>query len=186
MSGCAFLPGQSRFTFLKRPSERTPVFGMCSAARQTGNSAKNEQHLQAMEVCMSRLALPAIFVLATLAMSCGGVSTSDPSRTLVSIQVTPSAATGQAQFTAIGTFSDGSKAPVTALWTLNPPFTLTPATPVPGWISLSSTGKAQCTGAAGNPIAGIWATAPVDPRIPISKMTMNTKNVSGTAQLTCS
>lgn len=122
-----------------------------------------------------------LFVLTIIASSCGGGS--DPSDMLVSLQATPATAEGQAQFTAIGTFSDGHKAAVTALWTLNPPFSLTPATPIPAGVSLSSTGLGQCTGFTGN--AGIFATAPVDTRIPIGNMTMTTKNVSGTAQLSC-
>jgi len=117
---------------------------------------------------------------ATIATSCGD---GDPSRMLLSIQVTPASADGSAQFTAIGTFSDGSKAQVAALWTLNPPFSLVPATPIPGNVSLSSKGLGQCTGFTGT--AGIWATAPADPRLPLSKMTMSTKNVSGTAMLSC-
>jgi hypothetical protein len=131
---------------------------------------------------MSKLTLPALLILAMIATSCGG-GMSDPLRMLVSIQVTPASADGQTQFSAIGTFSDGTKAQVTALWTLNPPFSLTPATPIPGGVILNSTGSAQCSGFNGK--AGIWATAPADTRIPIAKMTMNTRNVSGTAELSC-
>jgi hypothetical protein len=124
-----------------------------------------------------------LVVLTVIASSCGGGGDSDPSHTLVSLQVTPANAEGHAQFIAIGTFSDGHNAAVTALWTLNPPFSLTPVTPIPAGVSLSSNGFGQCTGFASN--AGIFATAPVDIRIPIANMSMNTKNVSGTAELSC-
>lgn len=130
---------------------------------------------------MSKFMLPATFALALVATSCGGAS--DPPRMLLSIQITPATADGQAQFIATGTFSDGTTAPISAMWTLNPPFSLTPATPIPGGVNLNSTGLGKCTGFTGN--AAIFATAPADPRIPIAKMTVKTKNVSGTAQLAC-
>ncbi|HEX3094394.1 MAG TPA: hypothetical protein VHW72_17290 [Candidatus Angelobacter sp.] len=44
-------------------------------------------------------------------------------------------------------------------------------------------GLAQCSGFTG--MVTIEATAPMDPSMPLSKMTMMTMNVSGMAQLTC-
>jgi hypothetical protein len=88
--------------------------------------------------------LPFLLMLAAIATGCGG-GTADPSKQLVAITVTPASAdaqnfsNGQVQFTAVGTSSDGSKAPIQALWTLNGPFTETPIAD----ISLSSTGLAQ-------------------------------------------
>jgi len=130
---------------------------------------------------MAKFSFASLLLLTFIATGCGGGD--NPSHMLVSIQVTPGSAEGNAQFTAIGTFADGHTATISALWTLNPPFSLTPATPIPGGVSLSPAGLAKCTGFNG--IAGIFATAPVDTTIPISKITMNTKNVSGTAQFTC-
>jgi hypothetical protein len=128
---------------------------------------------------MRALLVPILAFLIALASSCGGGSP----RMLVSIKVTPSNANGQAQFTALGTFSDGTQSQIEALWTLTPPFSLTPNMPTPGGINLSSTGLAQCTGFTG--ITGIWATAPTDPNTPLSKMTMSTPSVSGTAHFVC-
>jgi hypothetical protein len=44
-------------------------------------------------------------------------------------------------------------------------------------------GLAQCSGLNGT--ITIVATAPMDPNMPLSKMTVMTMNVSGVAQLTC-
>ncbi|PYV79175.1 MAG: hypothetical protein DMG93_21240 [Acidobacteria bacterium] len=130
---------------------------------------------------MVKFTFASLLLVTLITTSCGGGD--DPSHMLVSLQVTPGSAEGNAQFTAIGTFADGYTATIAALWTLGPPFSLTPATPIPGGLSLRAAGLAKCTGFNGN--AGIFATAPVDTSIPISKVTMNTKNVSGTAQFAC-
>ena len=111
----------------------------------------------------------------------------DPSKQLVAITVTPASAdaqnfsNGQVQFTAEGTFSDGSKAPIQALWTLNAAFTETPIVD----ISLSSTGLAHCVAGGFVGTSGVFATAPANPALPLSQMTVFTKNVSGMAQITC-
>jgi len=130
---------------------------------------------------------PLVVVLfAALATSCGG-GVADPPRQLVSITVTPATAdaqifpNGQVQFTAKGTFSDGSKSQITVLWTLNGPFT---QTPIPN-IKLNSLGMAQCIAGGFVGTGGVFATAPADTNIPLSNMTMFTKNVSGTAQIIC-
>lgn len=130
--------------------------------------------------------VPFLLMLAALATSCGG-GTADPPKRLVAITITPASAdaqnspNGQVQFTAVGTFSDGSKAPIQALWTLNGPFTETPVAN----ISLSSSGLAHCVAGGFVGTSGVFATAPANPALPISQMTMLTKNVSGTAQITC-
>jgi hypothetical protein len=130
--------------------------------------------------------VPFLLMLAVLATGCGG-GTADPRKTLVAITVTPASAdaqnfsNGQVQFTAVGTFSDGSKAPIQALWTLNGPFTETPVAN----ISLNSSGLARCVAGGFVGTSGVFATAPANPALPISQMTMLTKNVSGRAQITC-
>jgi hypothetical protein len=129
---------------------------------------------------------PLVVLFAALTTSCGG-GVADPPRQLVSITVTPAIAdaqnfpNGQVQFTATGTFSDGSKSQITTLWTLNGPFT---ETAIPN-IMLNSSGMAQCVAGGFVGTGGVFATAPADTNIPLSQMTMLTKNVSGTAQITC-
>jgi len=111
----------------------------------------------------------------------------DPPRQLLSISITPATAdaqtftNGQVQFTATGTFSDGSKSQITALWTLNGRFTETAILN----IMLNSSGMAQCVAGGFVGTGGVFATAPADTNILLSKMTMFTKNVWGTAQITC-
>jgi hypothetical protein len=127
-----------------------------------------------------------LLVLVALATSCGG-GTADPSKQLVAINITPASAdaqnfpNGQVQFTAVGTFSDGTKSAIQALWTLNGPFTETPVAN----ISLTSSGLAHCVVGGFVGTSGLFATAPSNPALPISQMTMLTKNISGTAQITC-
>ena len=135
---------------------------------------------------MLKPSLLAVSVLAVATASCGGGSNQ-----LRSIAISPAMAdaqnfpNGQVQFVATGTFTNGSKAQVSALWTLIPPFTTSPQGPVPGWISLSSSGLAKCTGVTSIPNWPIYATAAVDTSVSPSMITMNTKTVSATAQLTC-
>lgn len=130
--------------------------------------------------------IPFLLMIDALATGCGG-GTADPRKHLVAITVTPASAdaqtfpNGQVQFTAVGTFSDGSKAPILALWTLNGPFTETPVAN----ISLNSSGLARCVAGGFVGTSGVFATAPANPALPIPEMTMLTKNVSGTAQITC-
>jgi hypothetical protein len=107
---------------------------------------------------------------------------------LTSIAVSPATADaqtfpdGQVQFTATGTFSNSNMAaaPVNVLWSIGNPFS---KQPIPGGVSLDSNGLAQCTGFVGT--VTIWATAPADTSMSLPQMNMTTKNVSGTAQLTC-
>ena len=124
-----------------------------------------------------------LLVVALSMLGCGsGKSTHGQ---LQSISVAPATAdaqnfaNGQVQFTATGTYTDGSKvSPLTALWSQGSPWIKT----VDG-IGLDSQGVASCLGAPGTYPVG--ATAPVDPHMPLSQMTMTTPQVSGTAQLTC-
>lgn len=108
-------------------------------------------------------------------------------RQLRSITVTPATAdaknfsNSQVQFTATGTYTDGStSSSLSVRWSIDNPFN---PPPLPTGISLSGSGLAACTGFAGT--VTITPTAPMDPSIPITSMTMSTPHVTGTAQLTC-
>jgi hypothetical protein len=57
-----------------------------------------------------------------------------------------------------------------------------PETAIPN-IMLNSSGMAQCVAGGFIGTGGVFATAPADTNIPLSKMIMFTKNVSGTAQI---
>jgi hypothetical protein len=145
-----------------------------------------------LEVSMRRssafvLAL-VVVALVLLTVSCGGNSMMMmSSRQLQSIAVSPTSAdamnfpSGMVHFTAMGTYN---MAPMTAnppvLWSLGNPFS---AQPIPAGVSIDANGVAQCSGFMG--IITIEATSPMDPNMPISKMSMSTMNVVGMAQLTC-
>ena len=129
-----------------------------------------------------------VLLLAVLMLSCG--MTNPANGLLKSITVTPATAdaknfpNGQVQFTATATYI--GKAPVTpatALWTPGIPWALDPQNAWPA-LSMSSQGLVSC-GTAPPATYTIFATAPVDPHIQISQMTMNTPQLFATAQLTC-
>jgi hypothetical protein len=107
-------------------------------------------------------------------------------RQLQSITVSPTSADaknsgGMVQFTATGNFNmDPMTAMTPVRWSIGNPFS---AQPVPAGVSVDMNGLAQCSGFNG--MITIEATAPMDPNMPLSKMTMMTMNVSGMAQLTC-
>jgi hypothetical protein len=133
--------------------------------------------------CIVSLATAAIFFLT---ISCGGRSMMMSTRQLESIMVSPASAdaknsNGMVQFSAMGTFN---MAPVSATpavrWSIGNPFS---AQPVPAGVSINANGLALCSGFIG--MVEIMATAPMDPSIPLSQMSMMTMNVSGMAQLTC-
>jgi hypothetical protein len=108
------------------------------------------------------------------------------SRQLQSITVSPASADaknsgGMVQFTAMGNFNmDPMMAATPVRWSVGNPFS---TQPVPAGVSVDMNGLAQCSGFTG--MVMIEATAPTDPNMPLSKMTMTTMNVSGMAQLTC-
>ena len=101
---------------------------------------------------------------------------------LKSITISPATATGQSQVIASGSYSDGtSVSPLPVLWSEGNPWVKNEV--APEGISVSASGMASC-----NPVVGTFtveATAPVDPHIPVSQMDMMTRQVHGTAQLTC-
>jgi hypothetical protein len=66
------------------------------------------------------------------------------------------------------------------LWSLGNPFS---QQPVPAGVTIDANGVARCTGFVG--MVEIDATSPMDPNMPLSKMSMNSMNVVGMAQLTC-
>ena len=107
-------------------------------------------------------------------------------RQMQSITVTPMSADamashGMVQFSAMGNFNmDPMMAATPVRWSVGSPFS---AQPVPAGVSVDMNGLAQCSGSTG--MVMIEATAPVDPNMPLSKMTMSTMNVTGMAQLTC-
>jgi len=126
------------------------------------------------------LSLSLLLLVAGAMLACGSHSQ------LQSITISPATAdakdysNGQVQFTATGIYTDGSHVkPLTALWT--PGFPWDVAWPA---LNLDSAGLASCGGV--NPGSyGIFASAPVDPHLPLSQMTMTTPQVGGNAMLTC-
>lgn len=122
-----------------------------------------------------------------LTASCGGGSMMMTStRQMQSIMVTPMSADamasgGMVQFSAMGNFNMAPmSANIPVRWSLGSPFSTQPA---PMGVSISANGLAQCSGFMG--MITVEATAPMDPNMPISQMSMNSMNVTGMAQLTC-
>ena len=133
------------------------------------------------------LLAPVAAIAFLLTVSCGGNSMMMSStRQMQSITVSPMAAdpmssNGMVQFSAMGNFNmSPMTANVPVRWSLGNPFS---TQPVPAGVSISPTGLAQCSGFMGT--ITVEATAPMDPNMPISQMSMNSMNVSGMAQLTC-
>jgi len=133
------------------------------------------------------LLVPAVAIAFLLMASCGGNSMMMSStRQMQSITVSPMAAdpmssNGMVQFSAMGDFN---MAPMTAnvpvRWSLENPFS---TQPTPMGVSINQNGLAQCSGFMGT--ITVEATAPTDPNMPLSQMSMSSMNVSGMAQLTC-
>ena len=133
------------------------------------------------------LLVPVVAIIFLLIASCGGNSMMMSStRQMQSITVTPMAANpmssnGMVQFTAMGNFNMAPmSANVPVRWSLGNPFSSQPA---PMGVSINQNGLAQCSGFMGT--VTVEATAPMDPNMPISQMSMNSVNVTGMAQLTC-
>ena len=134
-----------------------------------------------------RFLLPcALLLLGAVAMLACGTGHGQ----LQSITISPASAdaqtfpNGQVQFTATAIYLDGTHIkPATALWTPGPPWSLAPQIAWPA-ITLDATGLASC-GSAGPGTYTIFATAPRDPHVPLSQMTMTTPQMTGTATLIC-
>jgi len=133
------------------------------------------------------LLVPLVAIAFLLMASCGGGSMMMTStRQMQSITVTPTAADpmasgGMVQFTAMGNFNMAPmSASVPVRWSLGNPFSTQAA---PMGVSINQNGLAQCSGFMG--MITVEATAPMDPNMPLSQMSMNSMNVTGMAQLTC-
>jgi|SRR5215467_7510864 len=129
-----------------------------------------------------RLLFPslALAFLALALISCGSSS-----KKLQSISITPATAdakdftNGQVQYTAAGTYSDGSQVkPLTVLWSPGPPWV------APRPILVNDNGLASC-GTAPAGTYPVWAGAPNDLSTPVSRMNQSTPMATATAQLTC-
>ena len=119
-----------------------------------------------------------LIVLAIYMLGCGGSN-----HQLQSLSISPAAGATQVQYTAVGMFAGSSQtAPVSALWWTIQPWTYPPT---PSIVTVSSTGFAQCETFAPAGTYTIFAVAPVDLDMPLSQMSMSTKQVSATAQITC-
>lgn len=119
-----------------------------------------------------------VLLVACMMVACG----TSHGPLLQSVTISPATASGQAQFTATGFYSNGSKVtPLPVLWFPVQPWYVPPMNPV-NHGSVDETGKAVC-GVTGS--FSVFATAPVDPHFPLSQMTPTTPQVSGMAQLTC-
>ncbi len=126
---------------------------------------------------------------AIVACSGGMMNSMMTTRQLQSITVTPASATAQSmsnhqvQFSAMGHFNmNPMSAAPQVLWSIGNPFAA-PSMPAPEGVSINAKGMAQCTTFVGT--VAIQATAPMDPNMPLSQMSMMTSNVAGMAQLTC-
>jgi hypothetical protein len=132
-----------------------------------------------MNTLRSLLAWTIVLLVASVLVACGSHM---PNGQLQSISISPSSASVQAQFTATGFYSDGSKVkPLLALWSDNNPWVGNDILPK---ISVGANGLVSC----GEVMSGAYtieATAPSDPHIPIFQLGPNTEQVHGTAQLSC-
>ena len=128
------------------------------------------------------LSISGIFLAAVaLLTACGNQG-------LKSLTVTPPSAdaksspNGQVQFTAMGSYAGSSQATVVkALWWNVQPWTTVPTAPT---FVIDSNGMASCLGVISGTFT-VWATTPTDQTLPLSKVTVNTKQLSATAQITC-
>ena len=136
----------------------------------------------------SRLIVSLVMIAFSVAIvACGGMNMMMSNRQLQSITVSPSSAdamnfpAGTVHFMATGTYT---VAPMNGtppvLWSLGNPFS---TQPTPMGVSINANGLAQCSGFMG--MITVEATAPMDPSMPLSQMSMNSMNVTGMAQLTC-
>jgi hypothetical protein len=129
-----------------------------------------------------RLLFPllALTSLALALISCGSSNTK-----LQSISIAPATAdakdytNGQVQYTAAGTYDDGTQVkPLTVLWSPGPPWV------APRPIQVNGNGIASCgTSPAGT--YPVWAGAPISQGTQVSMMNQSTPMVTATAQLTC-
>jgi hypothetical protein len=131
-----------------------------------------------LRFCLVVLGAGAVLLL----LSCGGSN-----RMLQSITVTPDGVNAQnfpnkqVQFSAMGNYTSSPMTAATpVLWSIGNPFQ--PGPFFPG-ITIDQTGLVQCTTAVGD--FSIFATAPPDPKTPLSEMGPLSPQVSGIGHLTC-
>lgn len=133
------------------------------------------------------LLVPVVAISFLLMASCGGNSMMMSStRQMQSITVSPMSADamashGMVQFMAMGNFNMAPmSANVPVRWSLGNPFS---TQPTPAGVTIDQNGLAQCSGFMG--MITVQATAPMDPNMSLSQMSMSSMNVTGMAQLTC-
>lgn len=134
---------------------------------------------------MTKLRVPLFttVILLTWLSGCGGGGR------LVSISIDPATANAQpgaaVQFSATGTYSDSTRVnALHVLWSIGDPFAPHPMVVIPNYpIIDADNGLAQCF-APGTFTVTVYATAPIDPNMPLSQMSRG-NSVSGTAQLVC-
>ncbi len=137
---------------------------------------------------MSKLRALALFgvmlSLAIVLVNCGSSSG------LRSVTITPGTAdaqnfpNGQVPFAATGVFAgQGQSGPVNAMWWNSQPWAMSTPIPATGF-NITSAGVATCTGFLTGTFT-LWATAPIDQTLPLSKMTKSTPQRMATAQITC-
>ncbi len=130
-----------------------------------------------------RVMLLVVFPLLLSAAGCG------TGRHLLSITVSPSSASPQSgasvQFSAIGAYTDGKPAlPPNVLWSIGDPFAPRPLVIIPNYPTIESGSGVAHRFPSGTFTVTVFATAPRDPNLPLSKM-VRENSVSGTAQLSC-
>jgi len=124
--------------------------------------------------------------LALTSLGLALISCGTSSAKLKSISITPAIAdakdfsNGQVQYTAAGTYSDGSQVkPLMVLWSAGPPWVVT------SWdVQVNGNGIASC-GASPAGTYPIWAGAPISQSTTVPMMNQSTPMVTATAQLTC-
>jgi len=113
-------------------------------------------------------------------------NTTNMSRQLQTITVTPASATAQStsrqvQFTPMGSYTMAPMSAMpTVLWSVGDPFSAMPAA---AGVTINQNGLASCSTFSG--MVTIQATAPMNPSMSLMQMGMMTMNVAGAAQLTC-
>jgi hypothetical protein len=148
---------------------------------------KSRLHASTPLLCLCLLVIA--LLSAMVACSGGMMSSMMATRQLQSITVTPASATAQSmannqvQFSAMGHFNmNPMSGTPQVLWSIGNPFAAS-SMPAPQGVTINANGMALCTTFVGT--VTVQATAPMDPNMPLSQMSMMTSNVAGMAQLTC-
>lgn len=136
------------------------------------------------------LSLGLLFSVAAALLACGVVTGPQGNGLLQALTISPAIAdaknfpNGQVQFTATAVYMGGKRnSPAMALWTPGIPWALDPQNAWPA-LTLNTTGLVSC-GTVMPATYMIFATAPVNPSVPVPQMKMSTPQMTATAQLTC-